>query len=146
MNTNGYSTKSNANRAAKKEVANTNNEFALFQMENGRWNYMVDLGTKKTNRGGGRKFMTGVHVRRTEYREGSVSRTVFDLCRALAEVTGRKVAFRAHVVAAAQSLGIKTATARAAYTHYKQVYALDVKVGRPTEADNEKFAEFMAVS
>lgn len=138
-----YSSKSNANRAARKVVAqHPGAEVTVWRSAAG-WNYRVEVPAPvqhTTNRGGGRKFMTGKQIRRTPYQPLTQSDTVFQICAFLRKEMAVKVPHLSHVVTLAESQGVKATTARAAYTHYKQVHKLNVKAGRATPEANEKFA------
>ena len=98
-----------------------------------------------TQRGGGRKFMQGKHVRRSYYREATIGETIFEICdRLAAELGNHGVPFRSHVEELCVRAGIKPSTARAGYTQWKQVHKLDVRTGRPTAEDDALFEEIQA--
>ena len=138
--TNTYSSKSNAIRAARKVAAqHAGAEVTVWQSAAG-WSYRIEVPTPTVSkRGGGRKFMTGVQVRRIRYQPFTSSETVFQVCEVLSKEMDMPVPYRSHVEEVAVRLGINSATARAAYTHFKQVYKLNVKAGRPTAEAEDLF-------
>lgn len=141
-----YSNKSNANRAAKARANKAPAGYTYHVKPEGDRFVVVETAPAKkpSKRGGGRKFMTGVQIRRTNYEPETQSDNVFKVCGALAKMMDMPVPYRAHVVELSVSMGVSPATASAAYTHWKQVNKLDVRPGRPDAAADEKFAAVLA--
>ena len=137
-----YSNKSNARRAALKTMAES--QFVI--RPHGDRFYIAPVAAAPDGRGGARVFMTGKGVRRTHYPKATVGETVFEVCNYLMEEFGR-VPYRVHVEeACVAKCGVTPGSARAGYTHWKQVNKLAVKAGRPSPEDDAKFEALMAAS
>ncbi|TQE99530.1 MAG: hypothetical protein FKY71_08105 [Spiribacter salinus] len=145
-----YTNKSNATHAARKAVAKADfpADFNIVAQKDGTFAYelldMTPEAPARTGRGGGRKFMTGVGVRRSDYDGITTGAKIFQVCDFLAKRMDPTVPYRCHVVRMCKVLGIKESSARAGYTHWKQVRKLDSRAGRPTEEAEHEFEQLVA--
>jgi hypothetical protein len=93
-------------------------------------------------RGGARAFGTGKQQRTKPYTASTVGASIHAHCAALAAHLGVPLAPLALVVQACTAAGINPASARAGYTHYKQLHGLNIKAGRPTPAQVAAMATY----